>query len=233
MELLSDIELYFAPDELIQPHELILNGDEFHHAVNVMRHINDDTLYVTNGKGAIFKSKITRITKSELSAKIIDRNQFNNPYKNIWFCIPSLKNPDRLKFAIEKCVELGITNFILFTSRYSISKKINLQKFQKTALSAMKQSLRTFLPKLTSVSFDEIVEYNGIKILLDQKSTKLFTGDVDANEVTYFLFGPEGGFDKLELEKINSNNHFTLSSHRLRSETAIIKCAALLNFFNI
>lgn len=230
MELLSDIELYFTPPELIQAGELSLDGEEYHHAVNVMRHTIDDTLYVTNGEGTILNSKITRITKSELSAKIIDRNQFNNPYKIIWFCIPFLKNPDRLKFAFEKCVELGITNFILFTSKYTIPKKANTEKFQKTALAAMKQSLRTYLPKIIPASYYDIMSYEGQKILFDQKSTKIFNGDLEANEVTYFLFGPEGGFDKLEMEKVNPENHFSLSSNRLRSETAIIKCASLLKF---
>lgn len=230
MELLSDIELYFTPPELIHAGELNLAGEEFHHAVNVMRHTIDDTLYITNGEGTVFRSEIIRITKSELSAKIIDIQPFNNHYKNIWFCIPSLKNVDRLKFAIEKCVELGITNFILFTSRCTISKKVNPEKLQKTALAAMKQSLRAFLPKLITATFNDIASYEGRKILFDQKSTKIFEGDMDPNEAAYFLFGPEGGFDKLEIEKVNPENHFSLSSNRLRSETAIIKCASLLKF---
>ena len=230
MELLSDIELYFTTSELIQSGGLTLAGEELHHAVNVMRHTIDDTLYVTNGEGTVFKSEITRITKSELTAKIIDRNQFNNPYKNIWFCIPLLKNPDRLKFAFEKCVELGITNFILFTSKHTISKKVNMEKFQKITLAAMKQSLRAFLPIIISATIDDIISTSGRKILFDQKSIKIFHGDTDVNETTYFLFWPEGGFDKLEIEKVNPVNHFSLSSNRLRSETAIIKCACLIKF---
>jgi 16S rRNA (uracil1498-N3)-methyltransferase len=230
LEHLSDIELYFTPAELIQGNELQLEGKEFHHSVNVMRNSVGDILFVTDGEGSIFKCKISKVNKTELSAQIIDHQQFEDKLINIWFCIPVLKNTDRLKFAFEKCVELGITNFILFTSRRSIPQKINPDKYRKTALAAMKQSLRTFLPNIISASFTEIADLSGNKIHFDQKSEKVFDGRMNLNELTYFIFGPEGGFDKLEIELVNPEKHFTLSSNRLRSETAIIKCASLLKF---
>jgi len=42
------------------------------------------------------------------------------------------------------------------------------------------------------------------------------------------LFGPEGGFDRTELESVSQENRFSLTENRLRSETAIIQCASLL-----
>ena len=228
MEHLSDIELYFIPSELIRSEELTLEGEEFHHAVNVMRHSVGDILFVTDGEGSIFKCKIILVNKTELSAQIIDRQQSENKLKNIWFCIPVLKNPDRLKFAFEKCVELGITNFILFTSRRSIPQKINPDKYRKTALAAMKQSLRTFLPNIISASFTEIADLSGNKILFDQKSEKIFDGRMNLNELTYFIFGPEGGFDESEINTMSADNRYSLATNRLRSETAILKCASLL-----
>jgi len=230
LEHLSEIELYFTPAELIQGNNLQLEGEEFHHSVNVMRNSVGDILFVTDGKGSIFKCKIILVNKTELSAQIIDRQQSENKLKNIWFCIPVLKNPDRLKFAFEKCVELGITNFILFTSRRSIPQKINPDKYRKTALSAMKQSLRAFLPQIDSCTFDEIIKMRGEKFLFEQSAVNKFDGVANPKGTSYFIFGPEGGFDKLEIELVNPEKHFTLSSNRLRSETAIIKCASLLKF---
>ncbi len=91
-----------------------------------------------------------------------------------------LKNPDRLKFAFEKCVELGITNFILFSSRYTLSKKVNPEKFQKTTLAAMKQSLRAFLPQVASASFNEIIKFDGVKIIFDQNAKLEFDGKISS-----------------------------------------------------
>jgi len=228
LEHLSNIELYYTPSELIESGRLILSGDEFHHSVNVMRNSIGDTVFVTDGKGSILTSKIISISDNQLSATIIEKRVSENKASNFWFCIPILKNPDRLKFAFEKCVELGITNFILFSSRYTISKNVKPAKFQKTMLAAMKQSLRAFLPQLTSASFSEIIQFDGIKVLFDQNAPKEFNSRVEVNEPTYFLFGPEGGFDENEIESVEQANRFSLSTKRLRSETAIIKCASLL-----
>jgi 16S rRNA (uracil1498-N3)-methyltransferase len=225
---LSNIELYYTPEELIKEDQLILTRVEFHHSVNVMRNSVGDTIYVTNGNGSVFTSKIISISENQLSANIVDARAFENKAKNIWFCIPILKNPDRLKFAFEKCVELGITNFILFNSKRTISKKLNLEKFQKTTLAAMKQSLRAFLPQISSASFEDIAKVDGVKIIFNQNAKQEFGGKIIMDKPTYFLFGPEGGFDENEIESVERENRFSLSTNRLRTESAIIKCASLL-----
>lgn len=227
---LSDIELYYTPPESVEDKKIILSGAEFHHAVNVMRNSPGDFIHVTDGAGNFFKAVISEISRSKLIADIIESNQFQNKASNIVFCLPVLKSSDRLKFAIEKCAELGITNFILFTSKHTIPKKVNSEKLKNIAVSAMKQSLQTFLPVITVSSLDEIINLEGTKIIFDQHSEKIFNGKVNSDIPVYFLFGPEGGFEKSELELVSDENIFHLSPNRLRSETAIIKCASLLTF---
>jgi len=226
---LSNIELYYTPPEFVHSERVTLEEDEFHHAVNVMRNSIGDLIHITDGNGKLFKSKVSEIKKNKLIADIIEREQFEDKAANIFFCLPILKNSDRVKFAIEKCVELGITKFILFSSRHTLPKKVSSEKFKKTALAAMKQSLRTFLPDIAVSNFGEIINLSGTKILFDQNSEKYFDGDIKSDKPIYFLFGPEGGFEKSELESVPGENKYHLSSNRLRSETAIIKCASLLN----
>jgi 16S rRNA (uracil1498-N3)-methyltransferase len=226
---LSNIELYYTPLELVSENKLILSDEEFHHAINVMRNSIGKILFVTDGNGVIYKSKIDKIKKNELIAEIINKNIYENRGKKITFCIPLLKNPDRLKFAIEKCVELGITNFILFYSKYSLKKKMNIDNLKKTALSAMKQSLRAYIPEISSSSFGDIINLNGKKIIFEQNSDKVFDGKINFNKEIYFLFGPEGGFDESEINSVESEDKYKLAANRLRSETAIVKCASLLN----
>lgn len=103
---LSDIELYYTPAELIRDDKLILSGDEFHHSTNVMRNKIGDTLYVTDGQGIIYTSKIISIQKSELSALIVDSKKQLNESGNIWFCIPSLKNLIALNLLLKNASNL-------------------------------------------------------------------------------------------------------------------------------
>ena len=231
MEHLSDIELYFSQPQLINNSKIILEDDEFHHAVNVMRNSVGDFIYITDGTGNLFKSKITEISKNNLVADILESTEFENKAVKIFFCLPVLKNSDRMKFAIEKSVELGITNFILFSSKRTVPQKINKEKFQKTAIAAMKQSLRTFLPKIDSASLEDIIRFEGDKILFHQHSKKIFNGEINSDKFIYFIFGPEGGFEESEIKSVPSEKRFFLSTNRLRSETAIIKCASLISSF--
>jgi len=226
---LSNIELYYSFEENISDEIILLTSDEFKHAVKVMRSKIGDTIYITNGYGLIFKTEILSIEKDNLSARIVETIKTENRFKNIFFCIPKLKNPDRFKFAIEKCVELGVTNFITFESKRTIAKGTNIKRWEKIALAAMKQSLRAYLPKIQLVNdLSNIAELNGEKIILEQKAENNFKFKNDRNKKYYFVFGPEGGLTEDEIQLFETEEIYTLSGYRLRSETAIVKVASLL-----
>lgn len=226
---LSNIELYYSSEYNISGETISLTGDEFNHAVKVMRSKIGDTIYITNGTGLIFKTEILSIKKDKLSAKIIETIKTENKFVNIFFCIPKLKNPDRFKFAIEKCVELGVTNFIIFESKRTVAKGMNIIRWEKIALAAMKQSLRAYLPKIKlAKNLSDIAELNGEKIIFEQNAERKFQFDLEVDEKHYFIFGPEGGLTVDELKLFDTDLIYSLSDHRLRSETAIVKVASLI-----
>ena len=226
---LSNIELYYTSEENVSDKTLSLAGDEFKHSVKVMRSKIGDTIYITNGVGSIFKTEISSIEKDKLSSRINETINTENKFENIFFCIPKLKNPDRFKFAIEKCVELGITNFIIFESTKMIAKGTNIKRWEKIALAAMKQSLRAYLPRIKLVkNISGIAESNGEKIIFEQNAERKFQLDFEINKRYYFIFGPEGGLTEDELNLFDTELVYSLSDHRLRSETAIVKVASLI-----
>ncbi len=69
---LSNIELYYSSEEHISDETISLAGDEFNHAVKVMRSKIGDIIYITNGIGSIFKTEISFIENDKLSVKIIE-----------------------------------------------------------------------------------------------------------------------------------------------------------------
>ncbi len=229
MNRLSNIELYYSSRKEISDETISLTGNEFKHAVKVMRSKIGDAIYITNGAGLIFKTEILSIKKDKLSAKIIETIKTENKFVNIFFCIPKLKNPDRFKFAIEKCVELGVTNFIIFESKRTVAKGMNIIRWEKIALAAMKQSLRAYLPKIKlAKNLSDIAELNGEKIIFEQNAERKFQFDLEVDKKYYFIFGPEGGLTVDELKLFDTDLIYSLSDHRLRSETAIVKAASLI-----
>ena len=226
---LSDIELYYTPKENIEGNVISVFGEEFRHAVKVMRNKMGDIIYITSGTGSIFKSEISTIEYEKLTAKIIDEIVNRNDLENIFFCISKLKNPERFKFALEKCVELGVINFIIFESERTISKGSNIKRWERIALAAMKQSIRSHLPQIGLVnSLKEIKNFLGEKIVFDQNAKQQFKFNYDSKKKYYFIFGPEGGLSENELNLFKADELFSISKNRLRSETAIVKVASSL-----
>lgn len=195
-----------------------------------MRHVPGDILYVTNGEGKIFKSVIQAFEKDSVQLSAVEEYSFENKFRHINFCIPKLKSNERFEFALEKCVELGVTNFIIYESSRTISKGEKAERWNKILLSAMKQSLHSYLPIIKGVTtLKKISSFEGEKILFEQHTTNLFKGiEFQKGKDYYLIFGPEGGLTTDEITLFGSANVFNLAENRLRSETAIIKAACLL-----
>lgn len=235
MAYLSNIELYYSQPDSFTDNLVKVTSDEFLHLSRVMRHKIDDVIYITNGCGKIYTCKIVELDKTFLSAEIQSFETYQNKFKNIFFCVPKLKNPERFEFALEKCVELGITNFIIFESLRTVAKSNKVERWEKLLLSAMKQSLRSYLPIIHSViNFKSILELDGVKILFEQNAEKKLNEMKYADDkLYYFIFGPEGGLDKKEIELAGTDNLFQLTENRLRSETAIVFAASQLNITSL
>lgn len=230
MEFLSDIELYYAPLSNLAVSVAVIEGDDFKHIVRVMRHKPKDKIHFTNGKGSIFTGEILSIDKEKLTTSIIKQHTYSNNFSNVVFCIPKLKNPDRFEFALEKCVELGITRFIVHNSLRSVSKGEKIERWNKILVTAMKQSLRSFLPVIEDVmDYSVLIKLPGEKIISDQNADRSI-GELRLSDDKnyYFIFGPEGGLAEEELNAATSKKIFKLAENRLRSETAVIKCAAII-----
>ncbi len=249
--ILSNVELYFSPVKNINENKIIISGDEFYHIVNVMRHKIDDIIYVTSGNGIIYKSKVAAVEKQHVIVDSIKNWEDINKLSNITFCLPQLKSRDRFEFALEKCVELGITNFVIFNAERSIKRKPKIERWKKILLSAMKQSLRAFLPTIKFVDdlknlnplYDEnhYIEnfHESTKIIFEQNAEISFKNYLLNNflqkqikrKKLIFIFGPGGGLTKKELEQFNNKIIVKLSDKRLRSETAVVTSAAIISSF--
>lgn len=229
LEFLSDIELYYSKSINIDENTITLEGDEFYHAVKVMRNKNGGKIFITDGGGIIYSCLIKKILDNQLTAEVLNLKKYENRFENFTFCVTPLKNPDRFKFLLEKSVELGIKHFIIYNSQHSISRIRNIDRMQKILVSAMKQSLRTFVPDINVINkFDELQTLDGEKFLFHQNGNKWFDVSLLKNELKYFfIFGPEGGFSQAEISAFNES--YLLSENRLRTETAVIKCASILS----
>jgi len=229
-DFLSDVELYYTTPDQVREDLIFIQGEEVHHIQKVMRHSTGEEIYITDGTGNIYNSLILDVAKDKLSAEIKSVSRYKDHLFNVTFCIPRLKNPDRFELALEKCTELGITDFIIYQAENSVAKGEKTERWNKILLAAMKQSLRSILPKAKFIeSLKKITDQSGKIITFDQKAEKSLSGGIlPKNEHLFFIFGPEGGFSAKEQMLLSNSDHYRLTNNRLRSETAIITAAALI-----
>ncbi|MEN8192588.1 MAG: RNA methyltransferase PUA domain-containing protein, partial [Bacteroidota bacterium] len=109
-EYLSNVELYYSND-IADPY-VQMSEEESQHISKVMRHSAGEEVFVTDGKGSIHKTSIIEACSTTVTLRIVGTRMYENQFENITFCIPRLKSNDRFEFALEKCIELGITNFV-------------------------------------------------------------------------------------------------------------------------
>ncbi len=230
--LLSDIELFYTPPENIDNGNLVLTGEEYHHAINVMRKKVGEKLYITDGAGNIYITEIEKTEKRNVVARIAEKSTYPNKLQNFTLCIPRLKNPGRMEFALEKSVELGFTKFIVFESERTIAKGEKLKRWNKIVLSAMKQSLRSYLPKVEYIRDLSNVSKDFIKIVFNQNAEQPFASylkSMEKGKNICLIFGPEGGFSEKEIKSFGNPVIVRLGNNRLRSETAVVTAASVLS----
>jgi len=235
--LLSNTELYYSQN-LIDDYRITILGDEAHHIREVMRHEINDNIFVTDGNGGIYNCLIELKSNKKIVCKVLNKYFKENCFSNITFCLPRLKNNDRFEFALEKSIELGITNFIVFESTRTIAKGEKLGRWNKIAISAMKQSLRAWLPRISfEKNLSSIIKYDSKKIFFDQNAMQTLSEFIHKSssalltEKHLFLFGPEGGFDEDEFKIAKNELRIRLTENRLRSETAITTVAAIISTY--
>jgi len=236
--IFSNTEFYYTPPKFISDKTIIITDVEAKHISRVMRHKVDDIILITNGEGKIYQSVIKNITKNEVIAESKKVFTQGNNLSNITFCIPILKTSDRFEFALEKCVELGITNFLIFSANKSYKRGVKLERWDKILLAAMKQSLQSHKPKIDYTnSLQKILQQKTNKIYFEQNSelsiedylNEKSNSKLLRDEKTFFVFGPEGGLTDEELSSDENNIRLKLTSNRLRSETAIMHTASILS----
>ena len=213
---------------------LYLSNEESKHCLQVLRKKKNDIIFVTDGNGFLYKCKIEKINSNNVYVKILNKTQEIRT-KKIELAISFPKQRNRIEWIIEKATEIGVDLITPLICEKSERIKINKERINKIAISAMKQSLRTYLPKISEIQeFSKFVKLNKFEqkfIAHCKEDSEKIKIECVKNNNTCILIGPEGDFSNEEIKIANKANFksVTLSKNRLRTETAaIVACYSLI-----
>lgn len=233
------MQLFYQPD---LPDTLQLPEEEAKHCTRVLRHQPGDTIHITDGKGHLYEARLTTDKPKQASFELIQ--QLQQPAQteyHIHIAIAPTKNSERLEWFLEKSIEFGVDEISLLQCRHSERAKLNLERLQKKAVSAMKQSLNLQMPRI-----HELMKFPDFVKKMKAGDSDLFIAYVDERIPQHLkdaarpgrtgcvLIGPEGDFAAEEID-IALQSGFTpvsLGRSRLRTETAGIAACHILNLIN-
>ncbi len=219
-----------------------LSEEESRHCAASLRFKEGDFLFITDGKGQIVNGRLEKASPKGCVVQVVEREKIakSNTFRRLIVAPP--KTGERLDLILEKSTEIGIDEILFIESRYSERDKINLERLQKIAISAMKQSKQAFLPALIGMlKWKQFIglSLEGTKyiaaILEDQSTEQL--GAVLAHSSPHsaisILIGPEGDFSEEEIQQAISIGFkpISLGKNILRTETASIYALSLINAF--
>lgn len=224
------MNIYYAPPSQITNGLAELTGQEATHATKVMRAREGDSLSIVDGKGGYYEGPIRRITNKSVQIEIEKRQQRPKPEPSLVLGMGIIKKRDRLEFAVEKAVELGARRICLFRSDHTIKENVRMDRLESIVLSAMKQSLRAWLPEVSLYrSFGDLLDaFPEASLLAAHEKVEADQHNMDFNlqgdGQLLLLVGPEGGFSDFEVEEVKARDGklVSLGSHRLRTETAAV-----------
>ena len=235
----SKMYLFYCPD--IEKQQT-LSEEESAHCVRVLRYSVDDEILITDGRGTTYTARITNPHPKHCDFKIISREK-QEPHHafHLHIAIAPTKNIERMEWAIEKCVEIGVDEITPLLCRFSERKQLRTDRLEKIILSAAKQSLTPYLPVLHELTpYDDFIREQAklnqqcfiAHCYKDEK--RLLKDEIEQGRDVLVLIGPEGDFSEKEVADALALGFapVSLGNSRLRTETAaVVAChtAVLIN----
>lgn len=231
------MQRYFSDKKI--DNKLILSNDDMYHIKKVMRMNTNDLIEVVYDK----KLHICKITDT-LGEVIIDKvlDDYNEMSKKVIIC-QSLVNEQKMDFILQKCTELGVYAFYPYKAYNSVIKDNGksdkkVLRWQKIVKEASEQSKRNIIPEVHDfIDINGLCKLSGdLKIICTvnsfEKNIKKVLEENLICDTIIIVIGPEGGFDKIEEDKIINSGFIpvTLGKRVLRSETASLVILSMINY---
>ncbi len=230
---------FFVKPEQIKNDNIIIDGDDVNHILNVLRMKKDDEIQVCNQvTGENYKARIVQYSKNEIECKIeekIGKSTESNVHITLFQGIPKF---EKMELIIQKNTEVGVNNIVPVIMERTVVKldeKVaskKLDRWKKIAEIAAKQSMRDIIPNVKSIIKTKEIDvdmYDVVLVAYENEEHNMLKAELkkleSQNKQEYniaIVIGPEGGISEKEIELLNEKNvkFVSLGKRILRTETA-------------
>ncbi|MCX5636990.1 MAG: RsmE family RNA methyltransferase [Planctomycetota bacterium] len=221
--------------------QILLDHDESHHLVHVLRLSAGQHIQAFDGKGSVADAVISRIDRGGVILEVTNVQRHRRSQSGRIIIAASIAKGRRFEQIVTQCTELGADSIIGVV--YDRTVKLaggdrTVERYQELAVSAAKQCGRIFLPIITGpvtlpAAIESIqAEYPACQLIFGgfgPDSVKADSLVFDGRDTAVFV-GPEGGMNDEEIDLLRGSRavEVRLCQNTLRVETAAIAFAAVL-----
>lgn len=229
---------FFVEPSQIQDKKIIITGSDVNHIKNVLRMKPGEEISISNGiDGREYRCGIEEFAEDTVVCTLRFIKEEGVELSSQIYLFQALPKADKMELIVQKAVELGVHEIIPVAARRCVVKldekkaagKVN--RWQGIAEAAAKQSRRGVIPMVrTPLSFQEAVNLAGnmdvrlipYELAKDMAHTRSVIEAVEPGQSIAVFIGPEGGFEKSEIQMALSAGiePVTLGKRILRTETA-------------
>lgn len=234
---------FFVKENQISNNKIEIVGDDVNHITNVLRMKQGEILKVCNQEtGENYIAEIINVQKNSVTCEIqekLEETAESNVDITLYQGLPKF---EKMELIIQKNTEVGVNAIVpvimertvVKLDEKQVSKK--LERWQKIAEIAAKQSMRDRIPKIKNIikinkisdslkeeKFDTIlVAYENEEKTMLKEELKKLENSKDKKYKIAIIIGPEGGISEREIEQLNNLGAKCVSLGRriLRTETA-------------
>jgi len=219
---------YISPESLELDKTIWCKSSELRNQwLKVLRYREGDQVVLFDGLETERLYKIAEVAKDAIRLEMVTEFERKLPSKHIYLFWSLLKK-DKNDWVIQKCTELGVSNFVPILAERSEKTGFNAERASKIAIEAAEQCGRSDIPHIREpLTLEEAIrEYKDkVTLLICDETTEAGALSPEPSKMPLGIFiGPEGGWTEAELELSKNNNlsSLHLGNLTLRAETAAI-----------
>ena len=248
---------FFVESENISDGKVRIKNSDVNHIKNVLRlGISDKVQICDKNTSSNYICEITEISQNEVELHIIERIESEIEGNVELDIFQGLPKADKMELIIQKGTELGVNRFIPVKFERCVvkldekSENKKLDRWQKIAEVAAKQSMRDLVPKIEKIvtikNITEIIKEYDLVLLAyeleknnyiknELKKIKNEKNGLGANKIKYriaVIIGPEGGIEEKEVEVLRNAGAMVVSLGKriLRTETVAMQVSSIIMY---
>jgi 16S rRNA (uracil1498-N3)-methyltransferase len=236
---------FYAAPEQIEGNQALLDPDEAHHLIRVLRMRPGDEAFVFDGERREYRCRVTRIGDKEAQLEVLEElaTVVESPLRAR--LAQALVKGDKFDWIVQKATELGVTSIVpLLTLNGDVKRTEErgeraAERWRRISLEALKQCGRRRLVRVHSpVPLGEFLQESpgdDLMLVFSERGGDTIQEVIRARSglAVTALVGSEGGWADQELESLTDKGArmVTLGPRVLRTETAAIVALSLIQHY--